>query len=179
MNYSSAELEKHQNSVRLIMKVNGKKHLIAEFNGKQAIHYVEPLKKLLNIPDTRVKKARTYENLPSLDMFDVSNWDSDEDAKHIYEFYIEELGSTDHAKTLDELYEGARITSLSDPVDAQKLLNHVIELLDPEFEVPEVFVHQTRIVEYQSSTNEEESVDESPDSVQLDAFWTSSDSEGN
>ena len=71
------------------------------------------------------------------------------------------------------------ITSLSDPVDAQKLLNHVIELLDPEFEVPEVLAHQTRIVEYQSSTNEEESVDESPDSVQLDAFWTSSDSEGN
>lgn len=179
VNYSSVELEKYQSSVRLVMKINGKKHLIAEFNGKQAIHYVEPLKKLLNIPDTRVKQARTYENLPSLDMFDVSSWDSDEDAKHIYEFYIEELGSTDHAKTLDELYEGARITSLSDPVDAQKLLNHVIELLDPGFEVPEVLLHQTRIVDYQTPTNKEESVDESPDSVQLNAFWTSNDSEGN
>ena len=112
-------------------------------------------------------------------MFDVSSWDSDEDAKHIYEFYIQELGSTDHAKTLDELYEGARITSLSDPVDAQKLLNHVIELLDPGFEVPEVLLHQTRIVDYQTPTNKEESVDESPDSVQLNAFWTSNDSEGN
>ena len=179
VNYSSAELEKHQSSVRLMMKINGKKHLIADFNGKQASHYVEPLKKLLNIPDTRVRQAGMCDNLPSLDMFDVSNWDSDEDAKHIYEFYIEELGSTDHAKTLDELYEGARLTSLSDPADAQKLLNHVIELLDPGFGAPEFLVHQTRIVEYQSSTNEEESLDESPDSVQLDAFWTSGDSEGN
>ena len=185
VNYSSAELEKHQSSVCLMMKINGEKHLIADFNGKQAIHYVEPLKELLNIPDTRVRQARTYENLPSLDMFDVSNWDSDEDAKHIYEFYIEELGSEDHAKTLDELYEGARITSLSDQVDAQKLLNHVIELLDPEFKAHGIIVNQTQVVEYTPPPQETkidstpESTSEPPNSVQLDAFWAQDDSNGN
>ena len=44
-------------------------------------------------------------------MFDVSNWDSDEDAKHIYEFYLEELGSTNDAKTIEELFQGAGIQS--------------------------------------------------------------------
>ena len=35
VNYSSVELEKYQTSVRLVMKINGKKHLIAEFNGSR------------------------------------------------------------------------------------------------------------------------------------------------
>ena len=96
-------------------------------------------------------------------MFDVSNWDSDKDAKHIYEFYLEELGSTNDAKTLEELYQGAGIQSLSDQVDAQKLLNHVIEVLDPEFEAPEIIVNETRVVEYTSPPQETET-DSTPES---------------
>ena len=86
---------------------------------------------------------------------------------------------------MDELYQGAGIESLADRVDAQKLLNHVIEELDPEFEAPEIIVNETRVVEYESPTDNSEIANPSPsvstpsDSMQLDAFWTHNDSEGN
>ena len=185
VNYSSASLIRERNSVSLMMKIKGEKRLIAQFYGEQADEYVEPLKALLEIPGRRVTYAHLYEGLPTLDMFDVSNWDSDEDAKHIYEFYLEELGSTNNHKTIEELYQGAGIQSLSDQVDAQKLLNHVIELLDPEFEAPEIIVNQTRVVEYTSPPQETEtdsapeSTSEPPNSVQLDAFWSQDDLDGN
>jgi len=52
--------------------------------------------------------------------------------------------------------------------------------LDPDFETPEAVVNETRIVEYQEGvTAKEESVHEPTESVQLDAFWTSKDSEDN
>ena len=185
VNYSSASLIRERNSVSLMMKIKGEKRLIAQFYGEQADEYVEPLKALLEIPGRRVTYAHLYDGLPTLDMFDVSNWDSDEDAKHIYEFYLEESGSTNDAKTIEEVYQGAGIQSLSDQVDAQKLLNHVIELLDPEFEAPEIIVNQTRVVEYTSPPQETEtdsapeSTSEPPNSVQLDAFWSQDDSDGN
>ena len=184
VNYSSASLVRERNSVCLMMKIKGEKRLIAQFYGEQANDYVEPLRDLLEIPERRVTYVHAYESLPTLDMFDVSSWDSDEDAKHIYDFYLEELGSTNDAKTIEELYQGAGIQSLSDQVDAQKLLNYVIELLDPEFEAPEIIVNQTRIVEYTSPLQETEagstpeSTSEPPNSVQLNAFWAQDDSDG-
>jgi len=185
VNYSSASLIREHNSVSLMMNIRGEKRLIAQFLGEQADGYVEPLKDLLDIPERRVTYAYAYEGLPTLDMFDVLEWDSDEDAKHIYDFYLEELGLTYDAKTLEELYHGAGIRSLSDQVDAQKLLNHVIELLDPEFEAPEIIVNQTRVVEYTPPPQETdvdstpEATSEAPNSAQLDAFWAQDDSNGN
>ena len=118
-------------------------------------------------------------------MFDITNWDSDNDARHIYDFYLADIGSAKNAKTLDELYQGAGIESLTDRVEAQKLLNHVIEELDPDFEAPDIIVNETRVVAYENPSEEGESgpppqsLNTPPDSVQLDAFWTSNNSEDN
>ena len=185
VNYSSASLIRERNSVSLMMKIKGETRLITQFYGEQADEYVEPLRDLFDIPERRVRHANAYEGLPTLDMFNVSNWDSDEDAKHIYEFYLEKLGSTNDAKTLEELYQGAGIQSLSGQVDAQKLLNHVIEILGPGFKAPEIVVNQTRVVEYESPIEDGEistpppSVSTPSDSMQLDAFWTQNDPEDN
>ena len=185
VNYSSASLIHERDSVSLLMKIKGEKRLVALFSGEQAHEYIAPLKDLLDIPERRITHANSYEGLPTLEMFDVLSWDSDRDAEPIYEFYLEELGSTDDAKTLDELYEGAGIASLSDYHDAQKLLNHVIELLDPEFEAPDIIVNETRVVQYTVPSQEEglkdlsQSTSEAPNPVQLDAFWTQDDSDGN
>ena len=185
VNFSSATLIQEPNAVALRMKISGEQRLIASFNGESAGDYIEPLKALFNISDENVVDADRFEGMPTLDMFDVSSWDSDNDARHIYNFYIENTGPAKHAKTLDELYQGAGIESISDRVDAQKLLNHVIEELDPEFEAPETIVNETRVVEYESPTDTGEIATPSPsvstpsDSMQLDAFWTQDDSEGN
>ena len=179
VNYSSASLIQERSSVSLMMNINGERRLVASFSGKQAHDSIAFLKDLLDIPERRITHANVYEGLPTLELFDVSQWDSDQDALQIYEFYIEEIGSTTDAKTLDELYQGAGIRTLSDRVDAQKLLNHVIEVLDPEFSAPEVVAHETRVVEYHGLSPKEKSIDEQSESVQLDAFWTSNDSEDN
>jgi len=185
VNYSSASLIHERDSVSLLMKIKGEKRLIARFSGEQAHEYIAPLKDLLDIPERRITHANSYEGLPTLEMFDVLSWDSDRDAEPIYEFYLQELGSTEGAKTLVELYEGAGIASLSDYHDAQKLLNHVIELLDPEFEAPDIIVNETRVVQYTVPSQEEglkdlsQSTSEAPNPVQLDAFWTQDDSDGN
>lgn len=185
VNFSSAKLIQEPNAVGLHMKISGEQRLIASFIGESASDYIEPLKALLNISDEGVMDGGRYDGMPTLDMFDVSNWDSDNDARHIYKFYVEGMGSPKHAKTLDELYQGAGIESLADRVDAQKLLNHVIEELDPEFEAPEIIGNETRVVEYESPTETGEiatpppSVNTPSDSMQLDAFWTQDDSEGN
>ena len=179
VNYSSASLIHERDSVSLLMKIKGEKRLVALFSGEQAQGYIAPLKDLLDIPERRITPANSYEGLPTLEMFDVLSWDSDRDAEPIYEFYLEELGSTEDAKTLDELYEGAGIASLSDYHDAQKLLNHVIEVLDPDFTSPQVVINQTQIVEYQGIPSKKEPTDEPSESTQLDAFWTTEDSDGN
>ena len=185
VNFLSATLIQEPNFLSLRMKIAGEERLIASFIGESAGEYIEPLKALLNIPDENIMDADRYNGIPTLDMFDVSNWDSDNDARHIYEYYLAKIGSASHAKTLDELYQGAGIESLADRVDAQKLLNQVIEELDPEFEAPEIIVNETRVVEYESPTETGEiatpppSVSTPSDSMQLDAFWTQDDSEGN
>ena len=185
VNFSSATLIQEPNAVVLRMKIAGEERLIASFIGESAGDYIESLKALLNISNENVMDAERYDGMPTLDMFDVSHWDSDNDARHIYEYYLAKIGSASHAKTLDELYQGAGIESLADRVDAQKLLNHVIEELDPEFEAPEIIVNETRVVEYESPTETGEiatappSVSTPSDSMQLDAFWTQDDSEGN
>ena len=185
VNFLSATLIQEPNFLSLRMKIAGEERLIASFIGESAGEYIEPLKALLNIPDENIMDADRYNGIPTLEMFDVSNWDSDNDARHIYEYYLAKIGSASHAKTLDELYQGAGIESLADRVDAQKLLNHVIEELDPEFEAPEIIVNETRVVEYESPTETGEiatsppSVSTPSDSMQLDAFWTQDDSEGN
>ena len=179
VNYSSASLIQERSYVSLMMNIKGQRRLVASFSGEQADQYVESLKDLLDIPDSRITHANTYDGLPTLELFDVSQWDSDRDAQQIYQFYVEKLGSTSDAKTLEELYQGAGIITLSDRVDAQKLLNHVIEVLDIGFSASEVVVHETQVVEYDELSPKEKSVDEHPESVQLDAFWTSNDSEDN
>ena len=185
VNFSSATLIQEPNAVVLRMKIAGEERLIASFIGESAGDYIEPLKALLNISDENVLDAHRYDSMPTLDMFDVSNWDSDNDARHIYEFYLADIGSESHAKTLDELYQGAGIESISDRVDAQKLLNYVLEELDPEFEAPDIIVNETRVVEYESPTEDDVIATPPPpvstpsDSLQLDAFWTQNDSEGN
>ena len=185
VNFLSATLIQEPNFLSLRMKIAGEERLIASFIGESAGEYIEPLKALLNIPDENIMDADRYNGIPTLEMFDVSNWDSDNDARHIYEYYLAKIGSASHAKTLDELYQGAGIESLADRVDAQKLLNQVIEELDPEFEAPEIIVNETRVVEYESPTETGEiatpppSVSTPSDSMQLDAFWTQDDSEGN
>lgn len=178
VDYSSAELKKLPDSVRLWMMIEGEKRFIAEFHGQSAQGYIGPLKQLLNIPETRITTSISS-SLPRLEMFDVLSWDSDRDAEPIYEFYLQELGSSEGAKTLDELYEGAGIASLSNYHDAQKLLNHVIELLDPDFTAPQVVANQTQIVEYQGIPSKKEPTDVPSESTQLDAFWTTEDSDGN
>ncbi|MBO64426.1 MAG: hypothetical protein CMA94_06645 [Euryarchaeota archaeon] len=185
VNFSSAMLIQEPNAVVLRMKIAGEERLIASFIGESAGDYIESLKALLNISNENVMDAERYDGMPTLDMFDVSHWDSDNDARHIYEYYLAKIGSASHAKTLDELYQGAGIESLADRVDAQKLLNQVIEELDPEFEAPEIIVNETRVVEYESPTETGEiatpppSVSTPSDSMQLDAFWTQDDSESN
>ena len=185
VNFSSAKLIQEPNALGLHMKISGEQRFIASFTGESARDYIEPLKALLNISEEGLMDRGRYDGKPTLDMFDVSDWDSDNDARHIYKFYVEGMGSPKHAKTLDELYQGAGITSLSDRVDAQKLLNHVIELLDPEFKAPEVIINETRVVEYESPPKNDQistpppSVSAPSDSMQLDAFWTQNDSDGN
>ena len=185
VNFSSAKLIQEPNAVGLHMKISGEQRLIASFMGDSVVDYIEPLKTLLNISNENVMDAERYDGMPTLDMFGVSHWDSDNDARHIYEYYLAKIGSASHAKTLDELYQGAGIESLADRVDAQKLLNQVIEELDPEFEAPEIIVNETRVVEYESPTETGEiatpppSVSTPSDSMQLDAFWTQDDSESN
>ncbi|MEC7180814.1 MAG: hypothetical protein VXW36_05430 [Candidatus Thermoplasmatota archaeon] len=185
VNFSSAMLIQEPNAVVLRMKIAGEERLIASFIGESAGDYIESLKAMLNISNEKVMDAERYDGMPTLDMFDVSHWDSDNDARHIYEYYLAKIGSASHAKTLDELYQGAGIESLADRVDAQKLLNQVIEELDPEFEAQEIIVNETRVVEYESPTETGEiatpppSVNTPSDSMQLDAFWTQDDSEGN
>ena len=185
VNFSSAMLIQEPNAVVLRMKIAGEERLIASFIGESAGEYIESLKALLNISDENVLDAHRYDSMPTLDMFDVSNWDSDNDARHIYEFYLADIGSASHAKTLDELYQGAGIESISDRVDAQKLLNFVLEELDPEFEAPDIIVNETRVVEYESPTEDDVIATPPPPvstpsgSMQLDAFWTHNDSEGN
>ena len=185
VNFLSATLIQEPNFLSLRMKIAGEERLIASFIGESAGEYIEPLKALLNIPDENIMDADRYNGIPTLEMFDVSNWDSDNDARHIYEYYLAKIGSASHAKTLDELYQGAGIESLADRVDAQKLLDQVIEELDPEFEAPEIIVNETRVVEYESPTETGEiatpppSVSTPSDSMQLDAFWTQDDSESN
>ena len=152
VNFSSAMLIQEPNAVVLRMKIAGEERLIASFIGESAGDYIESLKALLNISNENVMDAERYDGMPTLDMFDVSHWDSDNDARHIYEYYLAKIGSASHAKTLDELYQGAGIESLADRVDAQKLLNQVIEELDPEFEAQEIIVNETRVVEYESPT---------------------------
>lgn len=184
VNFSSAMLIQEPNTVVLRMKIAGEERLIASFIGESAGKYIESLKALLNISDENVLDAHRYDAMPTLDMFDVSNWDSDNDARHIYKFYVEGMGSPNQAKTLDELYQGAGIESLSDRVDAQKLLNYVLEELDPEFEAPDIIVNETRVVEYESPTEDHVIATPPPPvntpsgSVQLDAFWAQNDSEG-
>ena len=185
VNFSSATLIQEPNAVGLHMKIGREQRLIASFTGDSASEYIEPLKALLNISDEDVTDVAKYAGIPTLDMFDINNWDSDNDARHIYDFYLADIGSAKNAKTLDELYQGAGIESLTDRVEAQKLLNHVIEELDPDFEAPEIIVNETRVVAYENPSEEDESgpppqsLNTSPDSVQLDAFWTSNDSEDN
>ena len=185
VNFSSATLIQEPNAVGLHMKIGREQRLIASFTGDSASEYIEPLKALLNISDEDVTDVAKYAGIPTLDMFDITNWDSDNDARHIYDFYLADIGSAKNAKTLDELYQGAGIESLTDRVEAQKLLNHVIEELDPDFEAPDIIVNETRVVAYENPPEEDEtgtqpqSLNTPPDSVQLDAFWTSNDSEDN
>jgi hypothetical protein len=185
VNFSSAMLIQEPNAVVLRMKIAGEERLISSFIGESAGDYIEPLKALLNISDEDVVDGGRYDGMPTLDMFDVSDWDSDNDARYIYKFYVEGMGSPENAKTLNELYQGAGIESISDRVDAQKLLNFVLEELDPEFEAPDIIVNETRVVEYESPTEDDgiatppQPVSTPSGSVQLDAFWAQNDSEGN
>ena len=185
VDYTTSRLVKEPHSMALFIRINGDDRLIARFGGDDAgVRYLEPLKSLLEIDDKRVATSHSYHGYPTLEIFDVLSWDSDNDGLLIYEWYLDQLDDRSTGVTRDEFYQGAGIASLSDYSDAQRLLNHAIELIESydegaplvssETQVVE-YIHKTKIEEIESGS--EEHTNKKPD--QLGAFWTQSDSEGN
>ena len=185
VDYTTSRLVKERYSVSLFIRISGDDRFIARFGGDDGgISYLEPLKSLLEIEDNRVATSQSYHGYPTLELFDVMSWDSDNDGLLIYEWYLDQLDDRGAAVTRDEFYQGAGIASLSNYNDAQRLLNHAIELIESydegttlvsnETQVVE-YIHKTKVEEIESSS--EEQTNQKPD--QLGAFWTQSDSEGN
>ena len=185
VDYTTSRLVKERYSVSLFIRISGDDRFIARFGGDDGGNsYLEPLKSLLEIEDNRVATSQSYHGYPTLELFDVMSWDSDNDGLLIYEWYLDQLDDRGAAVTRDEFYQGAGIASLSNYSDAQRLLNHAIELIESydqgatlvssETQVVE-YIHKTKIEEIELSS--EEQTNQKPD--QLGAFWTQNDSEGN
>ena len=185
VDYTTSRLVKERYSVSLFIRISGDDRFIARFGGDDGgISYLEPLKSLLEIEDNRVATSQSYHGYPTLELFDVMSWDSDNDGLLIYEWYLDQLDDRGAAVTRDEFYQGAGIASLSNYNDAQRLLNHAIELIESYDEVTTLVSNETQVVEYIHKTkveeiesSSEEQTNQKPD--QLGAFWTQSDSEGN
>ena len=176
---------KERYSISLFIRISGDDRFIARFGGDDAgVRYLEPLKSLLEIEDKRVATSHSYHGYPTLEIFDVLSWDYDNDGLLIYEWYLDQLDDRGTAVTRDEFYQGAGIDSLSNYSDAQRLLNHAIELIESDDEGATLISSETQVVEYTRKTkieeiesSSEEQTNQKPD--QLGAFWTQSDSEGN
>lgn len=185
VDYTTSRLVKERYSVSLFIRISGDDRFIARFGGDDGgISYLEPLKSLLEIEDNRVATSHSYHGYPTLELFDVMSWDSDNDGLLIYEWYLDQLDDRGAAVTRDEFYQGAGIASLSNYSDAQRLLNHAIELFESYDEGATLVSSETQVVEYIDKTKIEEiessfkeQTNQKPD--QLGAFWTQSDSEGN
>ena len=185
VDYTTSRLVKERYSVSLFIRISGDDRFIARFGGDDGgISYLEPLKSLLEIEDNRVATSHSYHGYPTLELFDVMSWDSDNDGLLIYEWYLDQLDDRGAAVTRDEFYQGAGIASLSNYNDAQRLLNHAIELFESYDEGATLVSSETQVVEYIDKTKIEEiessfkeQTNQKPD--QLGAFWTQSDSEGN
>ena len=185
VDYTTSRLVKERHFMSLFIQINGDDRLIARFDDDDGgIRYLEPLKALLEIEDNRVVTSHSYHGYPTLRMFDVMSWDSDNDGLLIYEWYLDQLDDRGSAVTREEFYHGAGVDSLSNYSDAQRLLNHAIELIESDDEHPTLSVNETQVVDYMQETKIdaiEPHSEEQTDKVagQLDAFWTSSDSENN
>ena len=184
VDYTTSRLVKESHSMALFIRINGDDRLIARFGGDDAgVRYLEPLKSLLEIEDKRVATSHSYHGYPTLEIFDVLSWDSDNDGFLIYEWYLDQLDDRSTGVTRDEFYQGAGIESLSNYNDAQRLLNHAIELIESDDEDLTLVSNETQVVDYNHETKSEEmesrSEEEETDQVtgQLGAFWTSSGSE--
>ena len=185
VDYTTSRLVKERYSVSLFIRISGDDRFIARFGGDDGgISYIEPLKSLLEIEDNRVATSHSHHGYPTLELFDVMSWDSDNDGLLIYEWYLDQLDDRGAAVTRDEFYQGAGIASLSNYSDAQRLLNHAIELIESYDEGATLVPSETQVVEYIHKTKIEEIESSSEEQTnqkldQLGAFWTQSDSEGN
>ena len=186
VDYTTSRLVKGHHSMSLFIRINGDDRLIARFGGDDAgIGYLDSLKSLLEIEEKRVTTSNSYHGYPTLRIFDVMSWDSDNDGLLIYEWYLDQLDDSGAGVTRNEFYQGAGIETLSDYNDAQRLLNHAIELIESYDESFTLGSNETQVVDYNHETKiegmESRSEEEQKDQVagQLDAFWTSSGSENN